>query len=363
VILCHVVSRSANRFDDRIHRQHRWIPSWSGEVLGKCALPSTLPGMSAEDPLTIAAAAIRAGHLVGMPTETVYGLAANAFDAAAVLRVFSAKGRPTFDPVIVHVADAAQAWTVARPSPRAERLAAACWPGPLTMVLPRTSIVPDVVTSGLDTVGVRCPDHPLALALIRAAGVPLAAPSANPFGRISPTTAAHVREQLGDAVAVVLDGGPCRVGIESTVLLPDPKPIILRPGGVTRERLEEILGEPVTVADRNVRAASLPQQAPGMLPSHYAPVKPLRLRSSGEAWPTDPSIGVLAFTGQHLPSSLRQVEVLSRHGDLAEAAAGLFAALRRLDASDVTALVAELLPDHGLGLGINDRLRRAAGLG
>lgn len=313
--------------------------------------------------LVAAVAALRAGRLVGMPTETVYGLAANALDPAAVLRVFSAKGRPTFDPLIVHVADAAQAWTVATPSPRARLLAERLWPGPLTLVLPRTAIVPDVVTSGLDTVGVRCPDHPLALALIRAAGVPLAAPSANLFGRISPTTAAHVREQLGDAVEVVLDGGPCGVGIESTVLLPDPTPVILRPGGVTRERLEEILGEPVAVADRAARAASLPQQAPGMLPSHYAPVKPLRLRAAGEPWPRDPAIGVLAFTGRDVPGTLQHVEVLSVRGDLVEAAAGLFAALRRLDASPVTSLVAELVPDHGLGLGINDRLRRAAGLG
>lgn len=313
--------------------------------------------------LVPAAAALRAGLLVGMPTETVYGLAANALDSAAVLRVFSAKGRPTFDPLIVHVADAAQAWTVAQPSPRAERLAAALWPGPLTLVLPRRTNVPDVVTSGLDTVGVRCPAHPLALALIRAAGVPLAAPSANLFGRISPTTAAHVREQLGDAVALVLDGGPCVVGIESTVLLPDPTPIILRPGGVTRERLEEILGEPVAVADRATRAASLPQLAPGMLPSHYAPVKPLRLRVAGEPWPRDPAIGVLAFTGGDVRGTSGHVEVLSARGDLVEAASGLFAALRRLDASPVTSLVAELVPDHGLGLGINDRLRRAAGLG
>jgi L-threonylcarbamoyladenylate synthase len=319
--------------------------------------------MNEPDPLSTAAAAIRAGHLVGMPTETVYGLAANALDSQAVLRVFQAKGRPTFDPLIVHVADVAQAWTVARPSARAERLARTLWPGPLTLVLPRTAIVPDLVTSGLDTVGVRCPDHPVALALIRAAGVPLAAPSANPFGRISPTTAAHVREQLGDAVAVVLDGGPCRVGIESTVLLPDPSPIILRPGGVTRERLEEILGEPVAVADRAARAASLPQQAPGMLPSHYAPVKPLRLRAPAEPWPTDPQVGVLAFTGGDVPRSCRYREVLSPRGDLAEAAAGLFAALRRLDASPAITLVAERVPDRGLGLGINDRLRRAAGLG
>ena len=322
-----------------------------------------MSGAFPPDEISRAAAALRAGLLVGMPTETVYGLAANALDPAAVLRIFSAKGRPTFDPLIVHVADAAQAWTVARPSARARLLAARLWPGPLTLVLPRTPIVPDVVTSGLDTVGVRCPDHPLALALIRAAGVPLAAPSANPFGRISPTTAAHVREQLGATVALVLDGGACRVGIESTVLLPDPHPVILRPGGVTREQLEDILGETVAVADRVARAASLPQQAPGMLASHYAPVKPLRLRAAGEAWPDDPAIGLLAFTAAGLPTARRRIEVLSARGDLVEAAAGLFAALRRLDASSATALVAELVPDHGLGLGINDRLRRAAGLG
>ncbi len=322
-----------------------------------------MSGSIHSDQLRRAADLLRAGQLIGMPTETVYGLAANAFDAAAVLRIFSAKGRPTFDPLIVHVADAAQAWTVAQPSARALVLAARLWPGPLTLVLPRQASVPDVVTSGLDTVGVRCPDHAVALALIRAAGVPLAAPSANRFGRISPTTAAHVREQLGDAVALVLDGGPCRVGIESTVLLPDPLPLILRPGGVTREQLEEILGEPVALADRAGRAASLPQQAPGMLASHYAPLTPLRLRARGEPWPNDPSIGVLAFTGVDLPSGLRHAEILSRTGDLTEAAAGLFAALRRLDASAASALVAETVPDIGLGLGINDRLRRAAGLG
>jgi L-threonylcarbamoyladenylate synthase len=313
--------------------------------------------------LVRAAAAIRAGGLVGMPTETVYGLAANALDPAAVLRIFAAKGRPTFDPLIVHVADAAQAWTVAQPSARARLLAQRLWPGPLTLVLPRQPIVPDVVTSGLDSVGVRCPDHPLALALIRAAGVPLAAPSANPFGRISPTTAAHVSEQLGGMVALVLDGGPCRVGIESTVLLVEPVPVILRPGGVTRERLEELLGEPVAVADRDARAASLPQQAPGMLPSHYAPTKPLTIRGAGAPWPDDPAVGLLAFTGSDLPVTAHRVEVLSRSGDLAEAAAGLFAALRRLDASHAIRLQAEMVPDRGLGLGINDRLRRAAGLG
>lgn len=313
------------------------------------------------DALEAAVAAIRGGGLVGLPTETVYGLAADATDPAAVLRIFSAKGRPRFDPLIVHVADATQAWSVAVPSPLAERLAAAYWPGPLTLVLPRRAVIPDVVTSGLETVAVRCPDHPLARELISAAGVPLAAPSANRFGRLSPTTAEAVREQLGPAVDVVLDGGPCRVGVESTVLrLVDDRPVILRPGGVTRAQLEVTLGRPVAIADRPTIAAGLPAEAPGMLASHYAPGCPLSLRAG--AWPSDPSLGLLAFTGADLPPGVR-CEVLSPAGDLAQAAAGLFAALRRLDASGVTAIVAETVPEHDLGEAINDRLRRAAGLG
>ena len=316
--------------------------------------------MLADSDFTRAVAAIQRGELVAMPTETVYGLAANALDPTAVVRIFAAKGRPRFDPLIVHVADPEQAWDLAVASPRARILAAACWPGPLTLVLPRTALVPDVVTSGLDSVGIRCPDHPLARALIRACGVPLAAPSANVFGRISPTTAAHVAEQLGDQVAVILDGGPCVVGIESTVIVLDPRPIILRPGGVSRERLEELLGEPVEVAGRTTRADHLPKQAPGMLASHYAPRKPLTLRAAGTPWPSDPARGILAFTAA--PPHVVH-EILSPRGDLAEAAMRLFACLRRLDASPATSLVAEYVPDHGLGLGINDRLRRAAGLG
>ena len=294
-----------------------------------------------------------------MPTETVYGLAANALDARAVLRVFEAKGRPRFDPLIVHCADLAMARTVARFSPRAERLAA-LWPGPLTLVLPRLPCIPDAVTAGLDTVAVRIPDHPLALALIRAARVPLAAPSANRFGRISPTTAAHVAEQLGDAVACILDGGPCRIGVESTVLRPDPAPVVLRPGGVTRERLAEVLGEPVVLADRSARVEALPQEAPGLLASHYAPRSPLRLRAPGEAWPTDAAL--LTFTGADLPAGAVNA-VLSPSGDLAEAATNLFARLRELDAAKPRQIVAELVPDAGLGEAVNDRLRRAAGLG
>jgi L-threonylcarbamoyladenylate synthase len=305
--------------------------------------------------------AIHAGELVGMPTETVYGLAADALDARAVLRIFEAKGRPRFDPLIVHVADAAQAWTVAVPDERALRLAAACWPGPLTLVLPRRGGIPDLVTSGLETVAVRVPDHALALALIREAGRPLAAPSANRFGALSPTTAEAVIEQLGAAVSVVLDGGPCRVGIESTVLCTVPTPLILRPGGLSRAHLEAILGEPVAIAGPQARAQAVPHPSPGLLASHYAPRTPLRLRQ-GE-WPSTASSALLAFTGSDLPTLARGVEVLSRHGDLAEAAMRLFAALRRLDACGAQEIVAELVPEEGLGEGINDRLRRAAGLG
>ena len=311
--------------------------------------------------LDAAAAILRSGGLVGMPTETVYGLAADALDPEAVIRIFVAKGRPTFDPLIVHVADPEGAWEVAEATPRARLLAAACWPGPLTLVLRRRACIPDAVTSGLDTVGVRCPDHPLARELIRRAGRPLAAPSANPFGFISPTTAAHVRDQLGDRVGAIVDGGPCTIGIESTVLLVDPQPVILRPGGLTRERLEAILGEPVAVADSQARAASIALPAPGLLASHYAPRMPLRLLADAEDWPTDPTIGRLAF-GTPLPPG-GPTEDLSSTSDLAEAARTLFAALRRLDASGATSLVARPVPATGLGLGINDRLRRAAGLG
>lgn len=310
--------------------------------------------------VTAAAAALRAGALVGMPTETVYGLAANACDDRAVLRIFEAKGRPHFDPLIVHVADAEQAWTVAEPSPRALRLAAAYWPGPLTLILPRRACIGDSITSGLDFVGVRVPDHPLALALIRAAGVPLAAPSANLFGCISPTTAAHVIEQLGDRIAGVVDGGPCRVGVESTVLRPDPVPLILRPGGIAQDALQALLGEPVAVADRQERAESLPQAAPGMLASHYAPRIPLRLLGD-QPWPTAAHVARLVM--QRAPRPGGPTEILSPTGDVAEIAMRLFAAMRRLDASGASEMVAELTEPVGLGVAINDRLRRAAGLG
>ena len=312
--------------------------------------------------LPAAIQAIQDGQLVGMPTETVYGLAADATNDRAVARIFEAKGRPHFDPLIVHVADAEQAWTVARPTDRARRLAQAFWPGPLTLILPRTELVPDLVTSGMETVGVRCPAHPMARELIARSARPLAAPSANLFGRVSPTTAEHVSEQLGDRVAVILDGGPCEVGVESTVLRVEPEPLILRPGGVSREALEECLGETVRVADRSERAGSLPREAPGLLSSHYAPTVPVTLLDDDEAWPTDAHVGRLCLSDEGLPAG-GPTEILSTSGDLTEAATRLFAALRALDQSGVEKIVTKRVPDHGLGLAINDRLRRSAWVG
>lgn len=302
---------------------------------------------------------LRAGRLVAFPTETVYGLGADALDARAVAGIFEAKGRPEFDPLIVHVAAVDDAAGVARAfPPEARRLAATFWPGPLTLVLPKGARVPDLVTAGLDSVGLRVPAHPSALALLRAFGGPIAAPSANPFGYVSPTTAAHVAAQLGARVPLVLDGGPCRVGVESTIVsLLGPEPLILRPGGVTREDLEDALGRPLAVAPRGARP-----QAPGQLDSHYAPRTPLRLlRAGDERRARGGRVGLLALHAAP-PSSAgyAAIEVLAEDGELTTAAAHLFAALRRLDGLGLDAIDAEPCPEQGLGLAILDRLRRSA---
>ena len=323
----------------------------------------TAPVLPAADPEAIerAAAVLRRGGLVAFPTETVYGLGANAFDPRAVARVFEVKARPSFDPLIVHVHDASELPRVVAASgdPRVGRLAARFWPGPLTLVLPRRAEVPDIVTSGLDTVGVRVPSHPAALALLRAAG-PVAAPSANPFGYVSPTTAAHVAERLGHAVDLVLDGGPCPVGVESTILsLADDPPRLLRPGGVAREDLESALGHAIALAPRGERPL-----APGQLDRHYSTHTPLRLLEGKAAdAPADAGrLGLLAF-GPTDASGYAAVEVLAPDGGLATAATNLFAALRRLDARGLDGIVAEPCPGTGLGLAILDRLRRAAARG
>lgn len=320
------------------------------------------------DAIVRAVALLRSGELVAFPTETVYGLGANAFDERAVARVFDVKGRPRFDPLIVHVADldAARQLVVSFP-PAAERLASAFWAGPLTLVLPKAAIVPDLVTAGGETVAVRIPAHPVALELLRSADFPVAAPSANLFGRVSPTTAEHVREQLGERVGLILDGGPCRVGLESTVLqLASNPPVLLRPGGTTLEDIEAVIG-PVALPPPDCLSAPYDAlMSPGTLPQHYAPRTPLTLGSaltthlSPPTTPLPPRVGLLTLQPPPDTDSFIAIEVLSATGDLCEAAAGFFAALRRLDALGLDLIVADSFPEQGLGRALNDRLRRAA---
>lgn len=298
-----------------------------------------------------------------MPTETVYGLAGNALDPRAVARIFEAKGRPHFDPLIVHLPSLSEISRVAMAIPdTARRLAEHFWPGPLTLILPRQACIPDLVTSGLETVAVRVPDHPLARQLLLESQLPLAAPSANLFGRISPTTSAHVAEQLGTRIDYILDGGPCRVGVESTVVdcSRTEATRVLRLGGITLEELTELAG-PVEIAQTPDQAHPQAVASPGLLPQHYAPRTPLTMISRG-AVPTVSTgqrVGYLAF--EHLPTgNYAQQEVLSPTADLQIAAANFFAALRRLDAQGLDLILAEQFPEIGLGRALNDRLRRAA---
>jgi L-threonylcarbamoyladenylate synthase len=315
------------------------------------------------DALRRAADTLREGGLVAFPTETVYGLGAKAHDPIALAKIFEAKRRPFFDPLILHVAERSQFEALiapeARRDPRANLLMDRFWPGPLTLVLPKAPDVPDLATSGLPTVAVRMPAHPVALALIRAAGFPLAAPSANPFGRLSPTTAAHVQAHFhaGDAgIDFILDGGPCSVGVESTIIsLAGETPVLLRAGGIPREAIEAAIG-PIASAP----AAAARPQAPGQLEGHYAPRTPLRIHAGGDP-SSDPTLrlGYLAFRrGPDRPYAA--TETLSPAGDLREAAARLFACLHRLDAAGLDLILAEPVPEFGLGAAIMDRLRKAA---
>ncbi len=299
------------------------------------------------------------GHVIGIPTETVYGLAGNALNPDAVLEIFRVKNRPAFDPLIVHTDSLDKLTRYVRDVPEtARKLAETFWPGPLTLLLPKQAIVPDLVTSGLDTVAVRIPNHPLTLSLLRLLDFPLAAPSANPFGYISPTTAQHVADQLGDRIPYVLDGGPCDIGIESTIIgFPDGElPTVYRLGGMALEQIEAIIG-PVALRSHST---SNPQ-APGMLSSHYAPRKPFILLKPGESIPLVPyeRAGALAFREPFGGIAGDHQRVLSPTGDLAEAAKNLFAHLRSLDNMDVDVIYAEPLPGRGLGRAINDRLKRA----
>lgn len=307
-----------------------------------------------------AARILQMGGLVAFPTETVYGLGADAFNRTAVARVFEAKQRPLFDPLIVHVANREQLEAVTGRLPAiAAELTARFWPGPLTLVVPKSEDLPDLVTAGLSTVAVRMPRHPMALALIRAAGTPLAAPSANPFGGTSPTCAGHVRDHLEHAVDLILDGGPATVGVESTILdLTCTPPKLLRPGGVPAEEIEMLTG-PLACAKSD---GTEKVNAPGMLPRHYAPRTPLRLQNdlTLPAKVQGKQIGAIAFRAIPDPARYIAHETLSPDGDLRESAANLFAAIRRLDRLGLDLIIAERVPDTGLGTAINDRLSRAA---
>jgi len=291
-----------------------------------------------------AAAAIRAGKLVAFPTETVYGLGANALDAAAVARIFAAKGRPRTSPLIVHVDSVEMARGLAARWPdAAETLARHYWPGPLTLVVPKLPDIPDIVTAGLATVGLRVPAHPLALALIRAAGVPIAAPSANLFTELSPVTAAHVRRSLGGAIECVLDGGPATVGIESTVLsLAGDDPALLRPGVIPLPEIEALIG-PVWM---RIAPAVGAHPSPGMRPRHYRPATPLYLLNAGDRLPEGK--GVWLRLGQEMPAEPRKY------------AAALYATLHRLDAQGLDWIAVESPPDNPEWAGVLDRLRKAS---
>ncbi|MCE2474722.1 MAG: threonylcarbamoyl-AMP synthase [Alphaproteobacteria bacterium] len=294
-----------------------------------------------------AAAYLRSGRLVAFPTETVYGLGADATNPAAVSRVFQAKKRPVGHPLIIHAATTAAAFAVGGGGPRAARLAEQFWPGPLTLVLPLRpdAGIAEAVTGGRHTVALRVPRHPVAAALLREAAMPVAAPSANPHGRLSPTRAQHVRDELGSAVDLVLDGGPADIGVESTVLeLGAGQPMLLRAGGISAEELAALIGplaEP---------AAHEPARAPGMLRKHYAPNTPLRLNADAPS-PDEVYLGFGA--------SRRATCNLSPTGDLEEAARNLFTMLRRLDSARAHRIAVAPIPDHHLGKAINDRLRRA----
>jgi L-threonylcarbamoyladenylate synthase len=299
---------------------------------------------------------LRHGELVAIPTETVYGLAANALDAKAVLKIFEVKNRPHFDPLIIHIGEAESLNRYVSSVPRwAEELSNEFWPGPLTLVLPKRDIIPDIATSGLETVGVRMPDHPLTRELLKKLDLPLAAPSANPFGYISPTSAQHVFDQLGEEIEYILDGGECRVGLESTIVGEvDGEPTVLRLGGIPVEEIERVLGH-VKV---DTSSSSDPRN-PGSLEQHYSPR--LQLKFIDETRDYDKErVGVLSFSTLRENMPIDHQVILSREEDLEEAAVNLFAGLRKLDAMDLGMILAERFPNEGLGRAINDRLERAS---
>lgn len=314
--------------------------------------------------ISAAADALRAGKLVAFPTETVYGLGANALNAEAVHRIFQVKGRPVSNPLIVHVADLDDlSQVVTLDSKLEERLALAAqfFPGPLSVVLPRGSRLPDIVSGGRDSVAVRVPDHPVALKLLREAAVPVAAPSANRSDYISPTTAQHVQDCLGSRVDLILDGGRCSVGIESTVLsLVDETPLILRPGGVTREALEEVFGVVGTLSEHT----SPTHSSPGLLAKHYSPRCPVRFCTEVESSKYPDRVGLLRFNKEFVAEDTDRfvaVRTLSSDSSLCGAASELYSALRELDAEKLDLILIERCSLSGIGVAIMDRLTRATG--
>lgn len=319
------------------------------------------PILAAGDAAVAAAArALAEGGLVAFPTETVYGLGADAANADAVARLYEAKGRPSFNPLIAHVGDIEAARRIGRFNALATTLAEAFWPGPLTMVLPKTGdcAVADLATAGLETVAIRVPAHKVALDILRAFGGPVVAPSANLSGHVSPTTAAHVLGDLAGRIDLIVDGGAVAVGVESTIVGCFDAPILLRPGGLPREEIERVLGRRLVQPPEDAASDSGQPLAPGMLASHYAPRTRVRLKAgrieAGEA--------LLAFGPAAIQGAETAVAVmnLSARGDLAEAATHLFGYLRTLDTKGARAIAVMAIPHHGLGEAINDRLRRAA---
>jgi L-threonylcarbamoyladenylate synthase len=329
-------------------------------------MTEVFPARTSEERATASARAtelLRAGTLVALPTETVYGLAANALNNEAVARIFEAKERPRFNPLIVHLPDLDWLERVARIDHESrapiEKLIAQFWPGPFTLVLPRQKMVPDIVTAGLDTVAVRISAHPVFAEIIRAVDLPLAAPSANRFGRVSPTTAQHVLDELDGRIPLIIDAGPTLHGIESTIIaVRDGRIEVLRRGPVTNEQLAGF--GPVIFTQAGARP-----EAPGQLPSHYAPATPLVLvdDSSSFAAPANKKCGLLAWRSSSRAGQFAEIRLLSSGQDLREAAANLFRYLRELDRLNLDLIVAEKLPDEGLGAAINDRLRRASSVG
>jgi L-threonylcarbamoyladenylate synthase len=307
-----------------------------------------------------AARCLAQGGLVAFPTETVYGLGADAANAGAIARIYEAKGRPSFNPLIAHVGDIEAGMRVARFDATAKKLAEAFWPGPLTLVLPRTNdcAVADLATAGLDTIAIRVPAHPVARSILRAFGGPVVAPSANLSGHVSATSAAHVQSDLMGRIDLIVDGGAVPVGVESTIVGCFDAPMLLRPGGLPRDEIERVLGRQLAWLAENADKGTGQPLAPGMLTSHYAPRTPMRLNAgdveAGEA--------LLAFGPASVPGmeAASAVMNLSARADLAEAAANLFGYLRALDSKGARAISVMPVPHHGLGEAINDRLRRAA---